>query len=141
VSSAKADWHLADLLDATEDPFDTMIYSSGLTVDLTGSEEDLAAAVAETLAMERRLFERGVICDLKDNGQDCQTCPMPMSDERGLHPLCRVGKDQFNLLGRLAQRKRTRQAPFVEIARAVGEFVELGHLNAHDAELLTAVGM
>jgi hypothetical protein len=124
--SIRAKWNLEAFLDAEDDPFDMVVYSSGLVVDLTGTDEQLHAALADTVRLEGLLYDRGLTCDLKEGGQDCLSCPMPqMNPAERLAKLCRLGKDQFNIMARLETRKLARVAPLVEIGRSVEEFVEL----------------
>jgi hypothetical protein len=124
--SIRAQWHLEQFLDAKDDPFDTVVYSSGLVVDLTGTDEQLHSALAETVRLEGLLYNGGLRCDLKEEGQDCSTCPVSqMNPAERLSRLCRLGKDQCNIVGRLEERKQARVAPLVELGRSVEEYVEL----------------
>jgi hypothetical protein len=138
VSGIKADWQLASLVETADDPFETMIYSSGLRVDLTGSEEGIHAALRRSLDLEGHLFNLGVTCPLKDGGQDCLTCTsFTPRDEEARSRLCVLGRDQ-RVIEKEAQ---ARKAPLRELAGRVDEWTELGHLSDEYAELLTAVGL
>lgn len=139
--SLKAEWRLAELLGVTDtNPFDTVILSSGLPVDLTGSEDELFLGLKRTLELESRLFSKGIICDLKDGGQDCLTCPMYAGDrpEETREPLCRLGRDQRVIEERLIVQ---RDAPLVELGAAVDGWSEMGHIEPEYEELLCAVGL
>jgi hypothetical protein len=118
-------------MEAQDDPFDSVVYSSSLVIDLTGTEDELHAALAATLKVEGKLFAHGLVCELKHQGQDCLSCPSSHIDpaER-LSRLCRLGKDQFNIMGRLEDRRQARIAPLVELGRSVEEYVELAEAMA-----------
>lgn len=140
--SVRADWHLADLLDKGEDPFGAVIYSSGLQVDLDGSEEDLVSALQKALAMEGRLDAIGLSCPLKDAGQDCLSCREATMDTAApLTRLCEIGKDQQTLVRRMDENRVQRRRPLMELVRCVDDYSEMGHLDDEYAELLTAVGL
>lgn len=123
----------------SDNPFDTLILSSGLTVDLTGTEEEVNAGLRQSLALESSLFNRGVTCDLKDGGQDCLTCPMYVADraEEARAPLCRLGRDQRVIEKRAEELVTVRRAPLIELADHIDGCMELGH-GAYE-ELLEAV--
>lgn len=134
----KTEWHLAELSSGEADPFADAVYSIGLEVDLGGSEEELSRALKTLVERESRLFNVGMTCDLKDDGQDCRTCPvatLERSEPRSR--LCRLGKDEFAIVDRLKAMSTARQ----EVADAADELSEVGHLDAELAELLTAVGL
>lgn len=142
--SIRAEWRLNELLGCDDDPFSKVILSSGLHVDLTGSEEEIFAGLSRSLELEARLFNRGVTCDLKDGGEDCLTCPMYAADreEEPRAPLCRLGRDQRLLETRCGELTTQRLAePFAELAEAVDEFAEMAEAPPEYAELLTAVGL
>lgn len=140
--SVKADWHLADLLDKAEDPFEAVIYSSGLQVDLNGSEEELADALGRALKIEGRLDAIGLTCPLKDAGQECLTCRQSSADPGvALTRLCEIGKDQQTLVRRMDDQTEQRRAPLKELAASVARFSEMGHLDGAYGELLAAVGL
>jgi hypothetical protein len=139
--SVRADWRLADLLDEA-DPFENVIYSSGLQVDLDGSEEDLVAALQKALRIEGRLDAIGLSCPLKDGGQDCLTCRQSSTDRQvPLTKLCELGKDQQTLVRRMDDTEKRRRAPLMELVGAIDGFSEIGHLDGAYDELLTAVGL
>lgn len=139
--SVKARWRLAELIEE-DDPFDAVILSSGLQVDLDGSEEELFAALTETLRIESAIFNRGITCHLKDGGQDCRTCPVQQLDrDAPLSALCRVGKDQLEINGRFTLLNAAKRlAVWDELALAADALSELGHMDDACAELLTAAG-
>lgn len=138
MSGIKADWRLSELIESADDPFDTMIFSSGLRVDLTGSEDDLYEGVKASLALEEELFDRGVTCAIKDEGQDCLTCThFTAKTDETRAPLCLLGRDQRTIEKELGARKE----PVRELAGRVDEWSEMGHLDDEYAELLTAVGL
>lgn len=127
-----------------DDPFDSVILSSGLHVDLTGSEEEVFAGLKRSLELESKLDRRGVTCELKDGGQDCLTCPMYVADraEEVRAPLCRLGRDQRLMEKRCNELSAVRRdEPFTELAEAVDAFEEIGEIEPEYDELLTAVGL
>lgn len=145
--SVRAEWRLAELLGQTSpenDPFAHVVLSSGLRVDLTGTEDEIFEGLRQSVRLEAGLFNRGITCELKDGGQDCLTCPMYVADraEEARAPLCRLGRDQRVLENRAnAMSAEQRLAPVKEMAR-VGDFCsEMGHLKPQYVELLTAVGL
>lgn len=138
MTGIKADWRLAELAESAADPFDTMILSSGLTVDLTGSEEEIHRGLARSLALEEALYNRGITCQLKDGGQDCLTCPsFTTRTDEARAPLCLLGRDQRTI----ENEAQARRAPVTELAGRVDEWTEIGHLGDEYVELLTAVGL
>lgn len=138
MSGIKADWRLAELIETADDPFDTMIFSSGLWVDLTGSEDEVFEGIKQSLDLESALFDRGIVCAMKDEGQDCLTCQhfTARSDE-ARSPLCLLGRDQRTI----EKEYQARKEPVRELAGRVDEWSEIGHLSDEYAELLTAVGL
>jgi hypothetical protein len=142
MSGVKADWRLADLLDEGDDPFAEIIYSSGLSVNLNGSDEELQKALVDTIHREGRLWEKGITCPLKDAGQDCLSCSVAVMDPaEQLSRLCRIGKDQRTILQVGERRRDALTAPLRELAASVEPFVEMGDLDPAYAELRTAVGL
>lgn len=135
--SIRADWRLSELLDAGDDPFETIIMSSGLSVDLTGSEADLQDGIKRTLRVEEQLFAKGVTCSMKDEGQDCLTCThFTARREDRRSRLCLIGRDQ-----RVIENAHARKmAPLRELATLADDLSETGHLAEEYAELLTAAG-
>lgn len=127
--SLKAEWRLSELLGVgdAEDPFETVIMSTGLRVDLTGSEEDVFLGLRRSLQLESRLFNDGVTCALKDGGQDCLTCSEYVADraEEPRAPLCRLGRDQRLMEGRIDAIKLERTAPYRELVEEVERFLEV----------------
>jgi hypothetical protein len=144
--SIKAQWHLEELLGIVDDnPFDSVVLSSGLTVDLTGSEEEIYDGMRRSLEVEAKLYDGGVTCDLKDNGQDCLTCAMYVADraEEPRAPLCRLGRDQRLMENRHGALRTVRiEAPFLELAALGEEMSEMAPTPTPEYEaLLTAVGI
>lgn len=144
--SVRAEWRLAELLGLTgdDDPFASVVLTTGLTVDLSGSEDELMTGLAESLRVESRLFNRGITCELKDNGQNCLTCPAYVAsrEEAARAPLCRLGRDQRTLEDRAnAMSAERRLAPVKDVARRASFYSELGHLPERYEELLTAAGL
>lgn len=142
--SLKAEWRLAELLGSDEgNPFDTVILSKGLRVDLAGSEEEIFRGLKRTLELESRLYDGGVTCDLKDGGTDCLTCPMYAGDrpEETREPLCRLGRDQRVIEEHLSTFTAKRNAPLVELGNVADEYTEIGHIEPEYEELLWAVGL
>ena len=123
----RAEWRLAELeADASDDPFDNVILTTGLTVDLRGGEAAVHDAIRQTLQLESRLFDRGVGCDLKDNGQDCLTCEVFTNDPHEARaPLCVLGRDQHTLLHRAEEMQTTRQRPYKALGTAYASMAAL----------------
>lgn len=139
--TVKADWRLADLLDE-DDPFADVILTSGLRVNLAGSEEELSEAISATIKREGVLWEQGIVCPLKDAGQDCLTCTKATMDpNEELSALCRLGRDQQTILQRANKRQRERYAPFSELGESLGGLMEIGEPATEYSELLEAVGL
>jgi hypothetical protein len=138
--SVKSEWRLNELLFGEDDPFDAVILSSGLSVDLTGSDEELFDGIKQTLELESRLFNRGITCHLKDAGQDCVTCGEYVADrsEEKRAPLCRLGRDQRMIEERY---KAARAMPYLELADMADELSEIGWIEPEYVELLTAAGL
>lgn len=138
MTGIKADWQLSALADLPDDPFDTVVLSTGLTVDLTGSKQEIEAGLSRSLQMEGALFSRGITCELKDGGQDCLTCTSyTSSPEEPRSRLCLLGRDQ-----RMIEKAHdVCVAPLREIADRAEDWSEAGHLTPEYAELLTAVGL
>lgn len=133
----KANWHLAELV-ADEDPFSSVTYSTGMTIDLTASEDDLAEQMVRLLMREGRI---GVDCELKDDGQDCLTCRESTQDpEDPLSRLCRLGKDERTVEIACAEKATLRRGAIAEFIDHVEEMSELDDMDDALAELLTAVG-
>jgi hypothetical protein len=129
---------LAELDLADDDPFATVILSTGLSVDLEGGEEAVHAGLLETLKMEGALFNRGIVCELKDNGQDCLSCASYIADREDRRSrLCRLGRDQRTLEVRGKELSAARTAPYRELAE---EFIEMSQLGAEYAELASVGG-
>lgn len=143
----RAQWHLAELTAATQDdPLADTVYSVGLEVDLDGPTEQLESAISVLLAREARFWNLGMVCELKDTGQDCRTCPLAtLERSQPRSRLCRLGKDQFAIVERCEDRSRARRAADAALNEDLGahadEWAELGHLDGDLAELLTAVGL
>lgn len=138
MSSVRADWRLAELEDDGDDPFDTVILSAGLDVDLDGPEAGLYEAIRRTLHIESRLYNQGIECTLKEQGQDCLTCPeFTARPDQQRAPLCLIGRDQ-----KVIERADVvRRLPLKELAGFAEELSEIGHLPEEYAELLTARGL
>ena len=142
--SLKAEWRLRELLGIDDgNPFDTVILSKGLRVDLAGSEEEIFRGLKRTLELESRLFNKGVTCELKDGGQDCLACSMYAGDrpEEEREPLCRLGRDQRVIEQHLQVFRDDRKASLMELADVADDFTEMGYLEPEYGELLCAVGL
>ena len=140
--SLKTEWRLNELLlgSDADDPFEDVILSSGLRVDLTGTEDEVFAGLRQSLALEGTLFEQGVTCELKEGGQDCLTCPLYAGDrpEEARAPLCRLGRDQRVMEERCNKLSHERRAPFIELAEVYTEPVP--EREPDFDELLVAAG-
>jgi hypothetical protein len=137
----KTQWHLAAAM-TTEDPFANVVYSSGITLDLTASESELAQQWINLTKREENLFHRGLTCELKDHGQDCRVCPMATldaSEPRAV--LCRIGKDQAAVEAAYHARVRERKEALEEFVAEIDLATELGHMPDDLAELAAAVGL
>ncbi len=113
----QADWRLAELEAESDDPFDTVILTSGLSIDLTAGEDAVYDGLRQTLQIESRLFNRGVTCSLKDGGQDCLTCE-EFSREGERAALCALGRDQRVIQQRCERLAAERNGPFVHLGNA-----------------------
>jgi hypothetical protein len=136
----RAEWHLADLTNS-DDPFGIVLFSTGITVDVTATEDELAQACVKLLYKEAELARRGIRCEYKDAGQDCLDCPhatLDLKEDRSL--LCRVGKDERAVETRYLA-LRAQRDPYDELAAALDAATELGHLADELAELLTYHGL
>lgn len=141
MTGIKAQWHLAEVVQA-EDPFANVVYSSGVTLDLTASEEELAEQWVSLLKREERLAVKGLRCELKDGGQDCRTCPAATLDaDEARSVLCRLGKDQAAVEARCLELRDERLEGLEELAAEVDLATELGHMPEELVELATSVGL
>lgn len=142
MTGVKAQWHLADLTDESDDPMGAVAYSTGVSIDLTAPDEELEALLTSLMLKEGRLFERGITCEYKDAGQDCLTCPhatLNVNDRQSV--LCRLGKDEQTVANRLQDRRRARVECVGDLADEASAASELGELDPELAEFLTAVGL
>jgi hypothetical protein len=143
TGGVRAQWHLAEL-GGDPDPFAKIIYTTGLEIDLTASEDELAAAWVRLGRTEDRMRRAGVVpgCELKDAGQDCLDCPKATLDPADpLSQLCRLGKDQATVERACQAKTAARLAPLEELAERVGPATEIVADTEELAELLTAVGL
>jgi hypothetical protein len=123
------------------DPFGNVVYSSGVTLDLTASEEELAHVFTDLLLREGTLLQRGVTCHLKDGGQDCLCCPAATLDATETRSvLCRLGKDQSTVEKAYEAQRDARLAPIMELAALASECAEIGDMPEELAVLLTEIG-
>lgn len=129
--------------DQDADPFEVMAYTAGVEIDLTAPEEELAAKLAELVALETALATGpGLRCRLKAEGQDCRTCPSATLDNRvSRSQLCRIGKDQEAVWAAAEAAQERRMAPVKAMAAVAAEMSELGHLDDELVEILTAAGL
>lgn len=90
----------------------------GLEIDLRQSPEELHRALESTVRRETRLYNAGLTCDLKMNGQSCHSCPMfTDSPDECRAALCLIGRRQEDLL-RAIDTKAHPVSEFVELAEA-----------------------
>lgn len=142
MSGVRTEWHLAELASTEADPFAQAVYSVGLDVDLGSSEEELTRALNRLFAREERLSDGGLVCEMKDGGQDCRTCPLATLDaDEPRSRLCRLGKDQYAIAARINELSRPRLGLRHEYAELADQCSEVGHLDDELAELLTEVGL
>lgn len=126
---------------ANADPFGNVVYSAGVTLDLTASEEELADVFKDLLLREGTLLQKGITCKLKDGGQDCLHCPaatLDASEPRSV--LCRLGKDQCTVEQAYWAKNDARLAPIRELAALASECAEIGDIPEELVMLLTEVG-
>ena len=139
MSDGKAEWKLAEAMESS-DPFTAVVYSTGLVMDLTASEEEMSRVFVEMLRREGTLFDRGITCELKDGGQDCLHCPAATLDpEEPRSVLCRLGKDESTLEKACQAKREQRLAPIREIAALASECAEIGDIPDELVVLLTEV--
>lgn len=137
----RADWRLAEAV-ADVDPFEAVVYTSGVEIDLTAPEEELSVKLTELCRMEIELQQRGITCKLKAAGQNCNSCAHGTLDpSRRLSRLCRVGKDQETVWTAGEARVEARMGPIRAMAAIADEMSEIGHLDAELAEILVAAGL
>ena len=140
MTGAKAVWELAESVDKA-DPFAAVVYSTGITLDLTATEDALAELYCDLLLKEGRLDKRGLSCDLKWNGQNCLHCPVAVLDPNDpMATLCRLGKDQQTVEDRCNELAAARTAAIAELAAVADEASEIGHMPEELIELLTEAG-
>jgi hypothetical protein len=136
----RAVWELAESLDKA-DPFQAVVYSSGVTLDLGASEHELADLYVMLLRRESGLSRRGVTCELKLSGQNCLHCPEATLDPNDRKSqLCRLGKDEFTIEGRCNELMAVRTGGVDELALLADEMTEIGRMPDHLSVLLTEVG-
>ena len=139
MSDGKAEWRLAEAMQEA-DPFGDVVYSTGLVMDLTASEEEMASVFVEMLRREGTLFNRGITCKLKDGGQDCLHCPAATLDpEEPRSVLCRLGKDESALEKAFTRKRDERLGPIRELCMLASECAEIGDIPDELAVLLTEV--
>ncbi len=142
MTGVQTEWHLAELASAEADPFATVVYSTGVTLDLNATEGELAEQFIKLLEREGRMYANGLTCQLKWDGQDCLTCPQATLDpEEKRSRLCRLGKDQSATEKRMNSLADARLAPIREMVAMSEELGELGEIPDDLSELLTAVGL
>jgi hypothetical protein len=113
-----ADWHLGDLDDLSDfnlgDPMEQIrqLQSEGTLVDLNRSAPDVSADLQRSILKEGRMSSQaGIECDLKwepghylmgGSETSCRTCPFfTENPERPLSVLCRIGREQEDLVSEL----------------------------------------
>jgi hypothetical protein len=130
---------LAESLDKA-DPFAAVVYSTGVTLDLGASESDLADLYVMLLHREGDLLRRDITCELKLSGQNCLHCPeatLDPNDRKSV--LCRLGKDEYTVEGRLAELRQARLGGVDELAALADECSEIGMLPDDLAVLVAQV--
>lgn len=140
MSDGKAEWRLAEAM-TDPDPFGDVVYSTGVKLDLTASEEELADVFVALLRREGNLAQGGITCQLKDSGQDCLRCPvatLDASEPRSV--LCRLGKDESTLEKACAAKGEQRLAPIRELVALASECADLGGMPPELHVLLGEVG-
>lgn len=133
---------MSEAIAVDDDPFAAVVYTSGIEIDLTAPQAELSVKLKELIAMEASLARRGVTCPLKDNGQDCLSCPSATLDQHeSRSKLCRVGKDEATVWAAGEARQSERMAPVMEMAAIAEEMSEIGHIPAELAELALSAGL
>lgn len=143
MSGVQTEWHLAELIAIEDDPFQGVAYSVGLTLDLSASEAKLAEQYVDLLYREGRMATNsGLTCQLKDDHQDCLTCPAATLDPGvSRSRLCRLGKDQSTVEHRLKDMAERRRHALNEVIVMADAASELGFIPDDLSELLTSVGL
>lgn len=142
MNDGKAEWKLAEAM-TSADPFGDVVYSSGVTLDLTASEEELGIVFVGLLRREGRLLHQGITCQLKDGGQDCLHCPAATLDpEESRSVLCRLGKDESTVEKAFDAKREARRATAADLVAFAEEMSEIGQMPDDLWELvhLTEVG-
>jgi hypothetical protein len=83
--------------DDAPDPFAESASTRPTIVSIDASEDELVDRLSSLLRREGRLFELGITCPLKENGDcHCSVCPISQHEdpEARLHRLCQVGREQ-----------------------------------------------
>lgn len=127
--SVRANWHLADLdsSGAEGDQFDIMDIADRV-IELD-SADGLHAQLSRLVHKEAHFYDRGVRCDLKQNdgrwsAPACNACPhhdghvADGADLVGI--ICRVGRQQEDLVTRLQRIERRQLAELTSLAVASG---------------------
>jgi hypothetical protein len=105
VGGVRANWHVAELDVATDDPFAVDVEEVGLPIRLDGERASLDRQLVDLIRAEGVLFEAGITCSIKDRSDTCcSACPLFKRDGR-LAPLCDVGRRQEQVCTRLAVRR------------------------------------
>lgn len=97
-----ADWHLTDLPSAERtleyDPLTDPSYAPPIPpIDLSTPEPQLDEHLKSLLDQEASLFDRGIVCPIKDKPDTtCLACPVSAARDYGdpKGQLCRVGQEE-----------------------------------------------
>lgn len=85
----------------------------GAVIDLYGSEPQLRQELHGLVTRERRLYDAGISCAIRDAPDSCcSACPVFTADEtKAISALCKVGRAQDKVLTALAVAKHGQAAP------------------------------
>lgn len=102
--TTRANWFLGDLEVASEELIPSGVMVQGQLIDLRDSEPKLRQELHDLFQREKRLFDVGVTCAVRDQPHTCcMACPMFSADEsKPLSALCRVGRDSERVVTQLA---------------------------------------
>lgn len=117
MAGPKADWFVG-ALDVDElgipDPFDAPVEEVGELIDLSDRRAILKSRVSELLVREEALYNRQVVCEIKDDADTCcSACPLSKAKDSKsqLGSLCRIGREQEEVATELVALRLIERAP------------------------------
>jgi hypothetical protein len=113
--TVRARWHteLAVPDDDELDPFRHRVEQLGMPIRLGDEFAGLSAELAALVALEGRLYNTGIRCQVKDRDDTCcSACPLSAHQDMRdpLGQLCRVGRAQEQLSTRMAAEREASRA-------------------------------